>query len=77
LSTSAVPSSFPAYFLAAINPGVLMSSILAPEIEEAISSFTAVNFPLWGTYLIFYLSVTILALFIAIKNLRVNMKRHK
>ena len=54
-----------------------MASLLSPDIEEGISSFTMINFPIWGTYLIFYLSITVLSLFIAVKNLRVNMKRHK
>ena len=77
LSTNAVPTSFPAYFTASINPGVLMASLLSPEVGEGISSFTVINFPIWGTYLIFYLAITVLSLFIAVKNLRVNMKRHK
>lgn len=77
LSTSAIPVSVPAYFLAAINPGVLMASMLSPEIGSAIAEVTKVEFPIWGTYLIFYFIVTVLSLFIAIINLRVNMKRKK
>ncbi|WP_210469552.1 ABC transporter permease [Sporosarcina sp. 6E9] len=77
LSTNAVPTSFPTYFLASINPGVLMASLLSPDVKEGITSFTVIDFPIWGTYLIFYLSITALSLFIAVKNLRVNMKRLK
>lgn len=77
LSTSAVPTSVPAHFLASINPGVLMASLVSEDVGGLIKEFTKVDFPIWGTYLIFYLLVTVLSLFIAVKNLRVNMKRKK
>ena len=65
------------HVLASINPGVLMASLLSPEVDGAISEMTMIEFPIWAGYIIFYVLVAVLSLFIAVKGLRVNMKRLK
>lgn len=77
MGMGAVRTSYVGHFLASINPGVLMASLLSPAIDEEIKGLTLVNFPIWATYLLFYSSVAVASLFIAVKNLRVNMKRAK
>ena len=70
-------TSYLGHFLASINPGVLMASLLSPAVGEGIKELTLVKFPIWAGYLLFYSLVTVTSLFIAVKNLRVNMKRSK
>ena len=77
MGMSATKTSYLGHFLASINPGVLMASLLSPAVGEGIKELTLVNFPIWANYLIFYSLVTVTSLFIAVKNLRVNMKRSK
>ncbi|MHA6258540.1 ABC transporter permease [Sporosarcina sp. CAU 1771] len=70
-------TSYLGYFLASINPGILMASILTPAVGEAIAESTLIKFPIWASYLIIYSLITVLSIFISVKNLRVNMKRSK
>lgn len=65
------------HVLASINPGVLMASLLSSEVDGAISEMTMIDFPIWAGYIIFYVLIAVLSLFIAVKRLRVNMKRLK
>lgn len=65
------------YFFAMINPGILFGTLVLPEVNNQIQEFTLVEFPLWLGFLIFYAIVTIFAIFISVKKLRVNMKRTK
>ncbi|MFX3674270.1 MAG: ABC transporter permease [Paenisporosarcina sp.] len=62
---------------ASINPGILMYTLLNPMNENFVNSTTHIEFPVWAGYTIFYLILTIVAIFITIKKLRVNMKRFK
>lgn len=71
------PPSIIGHILASINPAVLFASILSPGMEESITEMTQVKFPIWIGYLIFYISITVLSLWLAVKKLRVNMKRFK
>jgi len=66
-----------AYFWASINPGILMYTLLNPMNENYVNMVTNIKFPIWGGYTIFYLFLSISAIFISIKRLRVNMKRTK
>ena len=75
--TGLPPPSLPGHILASINPAVIFASFLSPGVSEVIAEMTQVKFPIWIGYLIFYLSITVISLFIAVKRLRVNMKRSK
>lgn len=74
-STVTATPSLLGHILASINPGVLMASLLSPEIDNAIYELTMIRFPIWAGYTLFYILVAVLSLFIAVKKLRVNMKR--
>lgn len=74
------PSMSPSYlgqFLASINPAVLFATFLSPDMNRSIHEMTKIDFPIWAGYLIFYGILTLLSLFIAVKRLRVNMKKLK
>lgn len=73
-----VPTSSPiGHFFASINPVVLILTLITPQSDEFITTTTLVDFPIWIGYTIFYVLITILTIFIAVKKLRVNMKRAK
>lgn len=63
------------YFWASINPGALVLSVLSGDIAEGLYSLVGVEVPLWIPYLLFYLAITVLALWLSVRKLRVNMKR--
>jgi len=69
--------SFLGHLLASINPAVLFATFLSPELDRSLAEMTKIDFPIWAGYLIFYGLLTATALFIAVKKLRVNMKRSK
>nr|WP_106782111.1 ABC transporter permease subunit [Lysinibacillus timonensis] len=71
------PSSPITYFWVAINPGALILTILYPELGTQLSDITGVSFPVWITYLIFYIVITVVCLITAIRNLRANMKYNR
>ncbi|MFS0688259.1 ABC transporter permease subunit [Sporosarcina sp. 179-K 8C2 HS] len=77
LGTPVTSPSYLGQFLASINPAVLFATFLSPELDRSIAEMTNIDFPIWAGYLIFYAIITVLALFIAVKKLRVNMKRLK
>ena len=64
-----------AYFWAAINPGALVLTILSTDMGTALEELTGIGIPVWVTYLIFYIGITVLMVFLSAKKLRVNMKR--
>lgn len=66
-----------AHFWASINPVVLILTFLRPEIAQGLADMTNIDFPIWAGYLIFYSLLTFLAVLVAVKKLRVNMKRKK
>ncbi|MER2089981.1 MAG: ABC transporter permease [Sporosarcina sp.] len=73
-----IPSpSMSGHILASINPAIMLASLLSQGVGESISEMTQVKFPIWIGYLIFYLSLTVISIFISVKKLRVNMKRSK
>ena len=73
-----VPTSSPiGHFFASINPVVLILTLITPQSDEFITTTTLIDFPIWIGYTIFYVLITILTIFIAVKKLRVNMKRAK
>jgi ABC-2 type transport system permease protein len=73
-----VPTSSPiGHLFASINPVVLILTLITPQSDEFITSTTLVDFPIWIGYTVFYVLITILTIFIAVKKLRVNMKRAK
>lgn len=74
VSTS--PSIF-AHFWGTINPIALMMTLISPEMLDSFYEVTKIHFPIWAGYLIFYSIVTVVCLLIAIKRLRVNMKKAK
>lgn len=63
------------HFWAAINPPIMVFSLLSPDGMVFLSEATKVDVPIWIIYVLFYVLITALALFIAIRNLRVNMGR--
>lgn len=69
--------SYLGQFLASINPAVLFATFLSPDMNRSIQELTNIDFPIWIGYLIFYGLITVISLFIAVKRLRVNMKRLK
>ncbi|WP_391208253.1 ABC transporter permease [Psychrobacillus sp. L4] len=73
--TGTLTSSPIGHFFASINPIVLMLTLISQGSDSFISQSTLVDFPIWAGYTIFYACVTILTIFIAVKKLRVNMKR--
>jgi len=77
VGAGATTTSILGHLFASINPGVLIASLLSPAIDTEISEMTNVKFPIWASYLIFYIGITVLSLFIAVKKLRVNMKKLK
>lgn len=77
MGTVITTPSYLGHFLASINPAVLFATFLSPDMGYGISELTKVDFPIWAGYLIFYGLITVGALFIAVKRLRVNMKRLK
>ena len=77
MATGTISSSPIGHFFACINPVVLMLSLISPGFDEFIMETTNIKFPIWAGYTIFYLCITVFTIFIAIKKLRVNMKRTK
>ena len=75
MSSTYTPFSPITYFWASINPGALMLTILSSDMGEALYSTTGVRIPVWITYLIFYVLLTVGMLLLSVKKLRVNMKR--
>lgn len=63
------------YFWASINPGALVISILSGDIVGELYNLVGIKVPLWVPYLIFYLAITVIALWLSVRKLRVNMKR--
>ncbi|HWL12563.1 MAG TPA: ABC transporter permease [Ureibacillus sp.] len=76
-SSTATPFSPISYFWAMINPGVLMVTILYPDMATSLESAVGISAPVWIGYLIFYLLLTTFCLFIAIRKLRANMKTNR
>ncbi|MBK3495377.1 ABC transporter permease subunit [Viridibacillus sp. YIM B01967] len=70
------PSIF-AHFWGTINPIALMMTLIDPLMLDSFYEVTNIHFPIWAGYLIFYSLVTIVCLLIAVKRLRVNMKKVK
>lgn len=66
-----------AHVWASINPVVLILTFLQPEMNNALTDMTNIDFPIWAGYLIFYSLLSVVAIWIAVKKLRVNMKRKK
>jgi ABC-2 type transport system permease protein len=64
-----------AYIWAAINPGALVLTILSSDLGLVLKELTGIGIPVWVTYLIFYIGLTVLMVFLSAKKLRVNMKR--
>ncbi|MEI4771819.1 ABC transporter permease [Psychrobacillus sp. FJAT-51614] len=77
MATGTLSSSPIGHFFASINPVVLMLTLITPGSDSFITEATKIEFPIWAGYSIFYVVITILALLIAVKKLRVNMKRSK
>ena len=72
-----VSPTYIGHFLASINPAVLFATFLSPELERSLHEMTLIDFPIWAGYLIFYVLISVFSIFIAVKKLRVNMKRSK
>lgn len=69
--------SYVGHFLASINPAVLFATFLSPELNRTLSETTLIDFPIWAGYLLFYVFLSVVSIFIAVKKLRVNMRRKK
>ncbi|KAB2337477.1 ABC transporter permease [Cytobacillus depressus] len=73
---SGTPSSNPfVYFMAMLNPPIILLSTFEPEFTKEIATNSGINIPLWISYLISYTVIIIGAVFISIKKLRPNMKK--
>ncbi|TQR08323.1 ABC transporter permease [Psychrobacillus soli] len=75
MAAGTLASSPIAHFFASINPVVLMLTLISPGSDSFITESTKVDIPIWIGYAIFYICITILSIIIAVKKLRVNMKR--
>lgn len=71
------PPSIVGHILASINPAVLFATLLSPAVGESMMDMTQIKFPIWIGYLIFYITITILSIGLAVKKLRVNMKHSR
>lgn len=71
------PFSPISYFWACINPGVLIATLLSPDIKNGLQEMVGISFPNWIVYLIFYVLITVVCLTIAIRKLRANMKTNR
>lgn len=78
-ATASQSSSFApfTYLWFSINPSSVMMTILYPDIKNEIAGVTGISFPITVVYVIVYLIITVLALFIAIRKLRANMKHNR
>lgn len=75
MSNGVQPSSNPfPYFMAMLNPFIVMFGFLEPEIFRDITQKTGVDMPMWVSYVISYTVILILAVTISIRKLRPNMK---
>lgn len=73
LATSPAPI---AHFFASINPVVLILTLIMPtQSDDFITQTTNIDFPIWAGYTIFYVFITVCSILIAVKKLRVNMKK--
>lgn len=71
-----VPSTNPVpYFMAMLNPPIVLLSSFQPEITNELLNRTGIEFPLWISFLISYTVIFIGSLLISIKKLRQNMKK--
>lgn len=78
MASTGVPAFSPlSYFWASINPAVVLMSLLQPTVAEEILSLTGVSLPLWLGYFIFYALLAAAATWLAVKRLRVNMRKYK
>ena len=78
LGSTGMPSFSPlSYFWASINPAVVLMSLLQPAVAEEILAMTAVPLPLWLGYFVFYALLAVAAMWLAVKRLRVNMRKYK
>ncbi len=77
MASGGLSSSPVGYFFAAINPVVLMMTLVTPGSSDLISESTKIDFPVWASYAIFYILLTALTIFISVKKLRVNMNKNK
>lgn len=75
IASNAFVSSPVGHFFASINPVILMLTLISPGSDSFITEATKVDLPIWIGYTIFYICITIISLVIAVKKLRVNMKR--
>lgn len=71
------PYSPISYFWASINPGVLILTLLIPDVRTTLEEMVGIVFPNWIVYLIFYVLITAVCLTIAIRKLRANMKTNR
>lgn len=62
------------YFFMAINPLIHMATVIYPDVSESALTVTSMDLPLWVTHISFYVIISVLCLWIATKNIRVNMK---
>lgn len=65
------------YFWASINPGALMVTLISDSLASEFMSFVNVKIPVWITYLVVYSLITVLALWLSVRNLRARMNRGK
>lgn len=78
MASTGMPSFSPlSYFWASINPAVVLMSLLQPAVAEEILATTAVSLPLWLGYFVFYTLLAAAAIWLAVKRLRVNMRKYK
>ncbi|MFJ8066529.1 ABC transporter permease [Psychrobacillus sp. NPDC096426] len=75
MAANTLASSPVGHFFASINPVVLMLTLISPGSDRIITEITKVDLPIWSGYAIFYICITIISILIAVKKLRVNMKR--
>ncbi|MBQ0140936.1 MAG: ABC transporter permease subunit [Kurthia sp.] len=75
MTSEAVTETMPfSYIMLAINPFVHLSNVIFPEVSTGITQLTNIDMSLWGTYIAFYLIITVVTLSIATRKIRVNMK---
>ncbi len=63
------------YFIAMLNPGVILGGMFQPELLAEIKGQSGIDFPMWVAYVISYSVIIIASLTISIRKLRPNMKK--
>lgn len=78
INTQGQPADSPYfYFIAMLNPGLILAGMFEPELLAEIKGQSGIEFPIWIAYIISYSIIIIGSLLMSIRRLRPNMKKAK